>query len=324
MSIELDPSELPITPTLCLVCASPGWALGWVGQAAALMVQPWAAGAPPQACPLDLWAEGLQLALREHLGSAPTLQLCWGPVPADQRPAWWPDGARRLKPWRQLASQQGLGWQGAHRMAAPAGLAELWDTAQSVPGRAGQWLPTGGWSDRLARHPGRVSAASALICLGLHAALQWGLHPWLQAQHALTWARLDQERDQERQRLAREREQSRQAEQSTRGRLWAQGQARARAPLDNLVEVLRTTDSMAQAQFWTGLRYSDGVWTLQGVAGHEADVQTWLQGVMARWAPQTVQAGPSTWPAEPEWGWPAWRFEWRWSLPESTSRAGSP
>ncbi|MEY2620848.1 MAG: hypothetical protein RIT26_668, partial [Pseudomonadota bacterium] len=311
MAIDFDPFEsptAPAVPVLCLLCAGPGWALGWAGQDRALAVHAWESGQPPLECPLGLWIDAMQLALREHLGPSPALQWCWAPLPKALRPAWWPDALRRQRPCREWAVREGLTWAGARRIAPASDLASLWG---ALAGPVPQVTPVRAWFAAMTRHPGACAAASLWACFSLHLALQWGVQPWLEDRRTLAWAQWAQERNAEIQRLDREREQARHDEQTARIQRWVQAQARARAPLEALAELLRTSATLAQAQFWSGLRYADGAWTVQGMAGHEVELSPWLGRPGAQALPQVLQSEPASWPPAPDWGWPAWRFEWR-------------
>lgn len=312
-------------PTLCLLCAAPGWAVGWAGQNRPLAQHAWPSGQPPDQCPLDLWVDAMQLALRDHLGPGPALQWCWARLPKALRPAWWPDAPRRHHPCREWALGEGLVWAGARRIAPSVDLSDLSDLAElwgALSGPAPQAMPAmAHWLER-AQHPAASVALSVLACLVVHAALQWGLHPWLEERQAQSWAQLAQARRAEIQRLEREREQALKAEQISRTQRWAQAQDRALAPLNALVPLLRASAAVAQPQFFSSLRFADGAWTVQGVAGHEVELSTWLGRVGELGLPQVLQSGPATWPPEPEWGWPAWRFEWRFTPPAEAPRSG--
>lgn len=195
-------------------------------------------------------------------------------------------------------------------MEAVQDLTEIWPQAQRAWANAEVSAPGS------LRWPGPVAltCVSALVCVCVHSALQWGIRPWIQEQRALASAQAEQDRQAEQQRLLRERERAVQVEQVQRTRQWAMWQSESLRPLQSLAQVLGQTDTMAAPQFWQALRYADGAWTVQGVASHESDVQPWWQWASFGGTSQLLESAPGVWPPEPEWGWPAWRFRARWSL----------
>ena len=324
MLIDPDSSPPNRAPDLWLVCAWQGWALGWAEQATALTEASWPDTEPPTEFPARLFQSAIEQALQQAPMSSPLLVLWVATWPHEQAPHWWPEGLRRLKPWRHLAREMKLQWGRVQVIFHSHEAGSLWDGAL----RAHQEnLQSGSNSTEpqvALAAPLRTLAVSSLLALGLHGLLVFGLRPMLAGEVIQAQIQADQVRVQEHQRQAQTREQSHATEQVKRTKEWHELQTKAKAPVEALVRVLHLTEARLQPQYWINLRFADGAWNLQGVTSHEAALEDLLQGPLSAWNPQVVQAGSVAWPPEPDWGWPAWQFQVRWALNDPTADRAPP
>lgn len=325
MNFDHDHNAWPDASDLCLACSAQGWVLGWLGAPKPLTLEVWPQSCPAHTAPWAQWAQAVELALRQQLLTQTRLRVRWVNLPPSACPDWWPQHRGQLKALRAWAKQEGLHWGGGQPLAECTDLSQLWDLTRTDTISAGAAngshtpnMPNGvsALTTALRRHPMALLAASALACLLLHLALQMGLYPWLQERRKQERAQLEQAQRSEIQRLAHERELAHRAEQSERLKRWVLWQTQAMAPLNALSELLRSSDATSHPQIWTGLRYAEGTWTVQGITGFESDLQGGLNAHLARGLPQILSSSQILWPPEPEWGWPAWRFEWRWKWAE--------
>ena len=325
MTFDHDLSAWPDASDLCLACCAPGWVLGWLGAPKPMALEVWPQSCPTPMAPWAQWSQAVELALRQQLLSHTRLRVHWVDLPPTACPDWWPQHRGSLKALRAWAKKQGLLWGGGQPLAQCADLSQLWDLARrdaTSSGAAPGSKPSNtrdtykALTAALHRHPMALLAVSASVCLLVHLALHLGVHPWLQVRQEQEWARLEHAKQSEIQRLAHERELAHRAQESEHLKRWLQWQNQGMAPLHALSDLLRSSDATPNPQFWSGLRYADGAWTVQGVTGFESDLQGGLTAPLARGLPQILSSGQILWPPEPEWGWPAWRFEWRWNWPE--------
>lgn len=319
MQRPLSNPSTPLAHGLLWVLSPSGWALGELLQPQPLLEQTWPQGEPPDDCPaLDLgWA------LRQARGSQPpeaaacVLHLLVFEWPAQGRVTWWPDAPHRLQAWREVARDSRVPLHTVRLMSDELGSLSLWEAAQEAWPEARSLQRIHGWADWLPRRPWTALALSAGVCTVLNLLLLWGVRPALiehrqQAQEQaaqaqrLAWVQQDQARAQ-----------AHEAERQTQWQVWQNRQREALVPLAQWVQWVAQADRAGSPQYWTEMRWSQGAWTVGGLASHASAWQVMRGGSLASWHIESIESTPTVWPSADPWGGPVWRFQVRLQAPPS-------
>jgi hypothetical protein len=221
---------------------------------------------------------------------------------------WWPGRRRAVRLWRDWLASLGLilvavmRVEGVHadgQMGVPQA---QWKTLWRLEKQTHRFFPaTAGWR----------CLWSIVGALGLHVALSQVLRPaWehqqLQYQRQAEQAESERLAQEDRQRLqAFQEEKSRQRQQ------WELEQVRGLAPWRELARFMVSRPESDAPELWTGLRWAEGTWTVSGVISHEPESGRWQPVASDSIRIANLNATATTWPPEPAWGWPAWRFQWQ-------------
>lgn len=299
---------------LWLVLTATGWSLGWGTLAQAGVEQAWPNGDPPVECP----APELVWALRQALDQAGPmsskaldLHLLVGRWSGDAHPDWWPDRARRLPPWQQLAQACGLRLATVRLAIDDVFDTSVWDWAQrSAPDAEPlrRWhLRSMAWP----RSPWWSLVLSGALAGALHVLLTQFVHPALLAQQLALKTQAEQAHALEQAQLAQARAQARHAERTAQLRQWQDRQRQGLAPLQALGDIVQSVARTPEPHWWPEMRWSQGGWTVWGITSHEAALRDLLAGPLSAWQPQRIESLAAVWPAAPEMGTPAWRYQLR-------------
>ena len=304
------PSE-SVSHGLLWVLGPSGWAMGWLSQPQPVLDQSWPQGEPPIDCPAaDLgWALRQVLSAEQPDTMALHLLVCeWR---GDGCPGWWPDGQRRLKPWRELCREAHLRLQSVRSMTDERGTASLWQVAQRAWPETRPVRGTEGGVAMLPRSPLLAFLMSCALALSLHLVLSGVVRPGLTEDRQSLEAQALQAREQDRVRQAQARAQALEVERQTQVRVWQTRQRDALLPLAQLIEVIDLGERTPTTHWWSEMRWSQGAWTIWGTTSHEAAWQGWQTGALSRWQTESIESAPTVWPPSPAWGLPAWRYQVR-------------
>ncbi len=308
-SLSIDPESA--RHELLWVLGPSGWAMGWLSQAQPVLDQSWPQGEPPIDCPaLELdWASRQALSTEQPGTVALHLLVCeWR---GDGRPGWWPDGHRRLKPWRDLCREAHVRLHSVRSMTDERGTASLWQVAQHAWPETRPLRGIGGGVAMLPRSPLWAFLMSCVLVLTLHLVLTGVVRPGLAEYRQSLEAQARQAREQDTVRQAQARAQAQEAERQTQVRVWQSRQRDALLPLTQLIEVIDQGERSPTAHWWSEMRWSQGAWTIWGATSHEAAWQGWQAGALSRWHTEWIESAPTVWPPSPAWGLPAWRYQVR-------------
>ena len=234
---------------------------------------------------------------------------------------WWPDRKRAVRRWREWLASQGLS---LIEVTRADGRQDEEQPGKPHDPRATIWQARQRFSGLLPATAGGRLVASMPAAAVMHVALAQVLRPaW---EHHLAQNRRQAELA-EQERLDQENQQRQHAlnEEKTRQRqLWVQEQFRGMTPWNEFARFMGARPHRGSPQLWTGLRWTSGHWTVTGVTLHEPEPGLWQPSLADVGVVANLIAAPTSWPSEPERGWPAWRFQWQFEAAQASPAKEAP